>query len=203
MVTDRRGIQHCKGCKWVPDSWVANIAKKVKGVQFASILNVADESNFPIGLINIIKNGKMGVAITYDILGNTNMTFRSGGKYSYGVIGVGYNHRLEDSNKIVAEAGYGIHIPICQWLELNNELKVISSSSSKTDFVNFSYLLAPSFTLFEHLNLFGGPSIKYFMSPTKSKVERILPSSYLWSKTKSSNFQQLYVGYQFGLQYIF
>ena len=182
---------------------LVNIAKKVKGVQFASILNVAEESNYPIGLINIIKNGEMGVAMTYDILGNTNMTLRSGGKYSYGVVGVGYNHRLEDSNKIVAEAGYGIHVPICKWLQINNEFKGVSSASSRIAFVNFSYLLAPSFTLWEHFNLFGGPSINYFMSPTASGVERILPSSHLWSKATNGKVQQLYVGYQFGLQYIF
>ena len=182
---------------------LVNIAKKVKGVQFASILNVADESCFPIGLINIIKNGEMGVVVTYDILGNTSMTFRSGGKYSYGVVGVGYNHRLEDSNKIVAEAGYGIHIPVCRWMRIDNELKGVSSASSRTSFVNFSYLLAPSFKLWEHFNLFGGPSINYFVSPATSGVEKIIPSSYLWSKTTDRNFQQLYLGYQFGLQYIF
>ena len=181
---------------------LVNIAKKVKGVQFASILNVAEESSCPIGLINIIKNGEMGVAMTHDVLGNTTMAFRSGGKYSYGVVGVGYNHRLEDSNKIVVEAGYGIHAPICKWLQLNNEFKGISSASSRVSFVNFSYLLAPSFTLWKHLNLFGGPSINYFMSST-SGLEKILPSSCLWSKTAGRNFQQLYLGYQFGLQYVF
>lgn len=181
---------------------LVNIAKKVKGIQFASILNMADESSYPIGLINIIKNGEMGVAVTHDIIGNTNMTFRSGGKYSYGVIGVGYNHRLEDSNKIVIEAGYGIHVPICRWLQLNNEFKGISSACSRIGLVNFSYLLAPSFTLWKHFNLFGGPSINYFMSPI-SGLETILPPSFGRSKTTSINFQQLYIGYQFGLQYIF
>ena len=181
---------------------LVNIARQVKGVQFASILNVADESNCPIGLINIIKHGEMGVAMTHDVLGNTSMTFRSGGKYTYGVVGVGYNHRLGDSNKVVVEAGYGIHIPVCRWMRADNELKGVSSASSRASFVNFSYLLAPSFTLLEHFNLFGGPSINYFMSPM-SALESLLPSSCIWSKTANGNIQQLYLGYQFGLQYIF
>lgn len=182
---------------------LVNIARQVKGVQFASILNVADESNCPIGLINIIKHGEMGVAMTHDILGNTSMTFRSGGKYTYGVVGVGYNHRLDDSNKVVVEAGYGIHIPVCRWMRVDNELKGVSSISSRASFVNFSYLLAPSFMLWEHFNLFGGPSINYFMSPM-SALESLLPSSScIWSKTANGNIQQLYLGYQFGLQYIF
>ena len=181
---------------------LVNIARQVKGVQFASILNVADESNCPIGLINIIKHGEMGVAMTHDVLGNTSMTFRSGGKYTYGVVGVGYNHRLDDSNKVVVEAGYGIHIPVCRWMRVDNELKGVSSISSRASFVNFSYLLAPSFTLLEHFNLFGGPSINYFMSPM-SALESLLPVSCIWSKTANGNIQQLYLGYQFGLQYIF
>ena len=102
---------------------VMNIAKKVKGVQFASILNVAEESNFPIAFVNIIKNGKMGVALSYDMMNNTMLSFRSGGKYTYGILGVGYNNLVNDGCKVVAEAGYGIHIPITDWIEINNEFK--------------------------------------------------------------------------------
>ena len=181
---------------------VANIAKKVKGVQFASILNVAEESNFPIAFINIIKNGKMGVALSYDMMNNTMLSFRSGGKYTYGILGVGYNNLVNDGSKVVAEAGYGIHIPITDWIEINNEFKATSVgfSNDKTCF-NASYLLAPSFTFFNHFNVFGGASFNYFMSDYVNSND-LIPNNYFWSKDGNYN-QRMYIGYQVGLQYVF
>ena len=181
---------------------VANIAKKVKGVQFASILNVAEESNFPIAFVNIIKNGKMGVALSYDMMNNTMLSFRSGGKYTYGILGVGYNNLVNDGSKIVAEAGYGIHIPITDWIEINNEFKATSVgfSDDKTCF-NASYLLAPSFTFLNHYNIFGGASFNYFMSDYVNSND-LMPNNYFWSKDGNYN-QRMYIGYQVGLQYVF
>ena len=43
----------------------------------------------------------MGVAVTYDALGSTIATFRSGGRYTYGIIGVGYNHKTENSSLVL------------------------------------------------------------------------------------------------------
>ena len=181
---------------------VANIAKKVKGVQFAALLNIAEESNFPIAFINIIKNGKMGVALSYDILNNTILSFRSGGKYTYGILGVGYNNLVNDGSKIVAEAGYGIHIPINDWIEINNEFKATSVgfSDDKTC-CNFSYLLAPSFTFKNHYNVFGGASFNY-LNTNYVNSNDLMPNNYFWSKDGNYN-QRMYIGYQIGLQYVF
>ena len=181
---------------------VANIAKKVKGVQFASILNVAEESNFPIAFVNIIKNGKMGVALSYDMMNNTMLSFRSGGKYTYGILGVGYNNLVNDGSKIVAEAGYGIHIPVTDWVEINNEFKAVSVgfSNDKT-YCNFSYLLAPSFTFKNHYNVFGGASFNY-LNTNYVNSNDLMPNNYLWSKDGNYN-QRMYIGYQVGLQYVF
>ena len=182
---------------------VMNIAKKVKGVQFATILNVAEESNFPIALINIIKNGKMGVSLSYDILNNIVLSFRSGGKYSYGILGVGYNNKVNDGSKVVAEAGYGIHIPVTNWFEINNEFKATSMrfSNDKTC-SNASYLLAPSFTFLNHFNVFGGASFNYLYSNYVNS-EDLFPNKCLWEKDNSDNKQRMFIGYQIGLQYVF
>ena len=175
---------------------LVNVAKRVKGVQFASILNVAEESNCPIGLINIVKNGSMGVALTYDVMGNALVSFRSGGRYTYGIIGVGCNQQTIE--KIVAEAGYGVHIPVCEWLQVNNEVK--ATSPINTSSVNFGYLLAPSITLWEHCNLFGGASINYLMSDMNLDF---VPGCELWNKQSADGVQRLYIGYQVGVQYVF
>ena len=182
---------------------VMNIAKKVKGVQFATILNVAEESNFPIAFINIIKNGKMGVALSYDNMNNTMLSFRSGGKYTYGILGVGYNNKVNDGSNIVAEAGYGIHIPITNWLEINNEFKATSLGFSNDKVCyNASYLLAPSFTFLNHFNVFGGANFNYLYSNYVNSDD-LLPNNCLLEKDNSDNKQRMFIGYQIGLQYVF
>ena len=182
---------------------VMNIAKKVKGVQFATILNVAEESNFPIAFINIIKNGKMGVALSYDNMNNTMLSFRSGGKYTYGILGVGYNNKVNDGSNIVAEAGYGIHIPITNWLEINNEFKATSLGFSNDKVCyNASYLLAPSFTFLNHFNVFGGANFNYLYSNYVNSDD-LLPNKCLWENDNSDNKQRMFIGYQIGLQYVF
>ena len=182
---------------------VMNIAKKVKGVQFATILNVAEESDFPIAFINIIKNGKMGVSLSYDNMNNTMLSFRSGGKYTYGILGVGYNNKVNDGSNIVAEAGYGIHIPITNWLEINNEFKATSLGFSNDKVCyNASYLLAPSFTFLNHFNVFGGANFNYLYSNYVNSDD-LFPNKCLWEKDNSDNKQRMIIGYQIGLQYVF
>ena len=182
---------------------VMNIAKNVKGVQFATILNVAEESDFPIAFINIIKNGKMGVSLSYDNMNNTMLSFRSGGTYTYGILGVGYNNKVNDGSNIVAEAGYGIHIPITNWLEINNEFKATSLGFSNDKVCyNASYLLAPSFTFLNHFNVFGGANFNYLYSNYVNSDD-LLPNNYLFEKDNSDNKQRMFIGYQIGLQYVF
>ena len=180
---------------------LVNVAKRARGVQFATILNVAEESDFPIGLINIIKEGDKGVALTYDMLGNAVMSFRSGGKYTYGILGVGYNAQIEE--RLVVEAGYGLQIPVCRWLDINNEFKATTMGyNSGYTRSNFSYLLAPSLTLWRHCNLFAGASINYFLSDRDSEAA-LLPNVDLWRKEGDRGIGKLYLGYQVGVQYVF
>ena len=180
---------------------LVNVAKRARGVQFAAILNVAEESDFPIGLINIIKQGDKGVALTYDILGNAVMSFRSGGKYAYGILGVGCNAQIEE--RLVVEVGYGLQVPVCRWLDVNNEFKATTMGyNSGYTRSNFSYLLAPSLTLWRHCNLFAGASINYFMSD-RASAATLLPNAGLWRKEGDRGIGQLYLGYQVGVQYVF
>lgn len=179
-----------------------NIAGKVRGVQFAGLLNIAEESDCPIGLVNIVKRGEMGIALTYDILGNGIVSFRSGGKYTYGIIGFGYNHKLPGNNKTVAEAGYGVHIPCYSWFQINNEFKVTSTATSDKPFLNASYSLLPSFKIKKHYNIFGGASLNY-STTTEMDNQTLFPQNNLWQKHTDNRLQQLFIGYLVGIQYIF
>lgn len=152
--------------------------------------------------MNIIKNGEKGIAVTYDILGNAVLSFRSGGKYTYGILGFGYNHKISDKSKLVTEAGYGIHIPIKDWFRIDNEIKVTSLSTSNDETtMNIGYLLAPSFKMWRHYNLFGGASINYITSDYNDPMS-IFPDKSIWRKECDKRMQQIYIGYQIGVQYI-
>jgi hypothetical protein len=88
-----------------------NVAGKVKGVQVASFINIADSSDFPIGLVNIVKNGYKGIGVTADESGTVLGAFRSGGRVLYGIVGTGYNFK-SDKEFYVMEAGMGARL---QW----------------------------------------------------------------------------------------
>lgn len=209
ITSDYRGVQFtgllnkAEDVKGVQFAGLLNIARKVNGVQFATLINIAEESDFPIGLINLIKNGEKGIAVTYDVLGNTVVSFRSGGKYTYGILGVGFNHKTGEDDKMVTEAGYGAHIPVCRWFQVNNEIKATTiGSTSDNSSINVGYLLAPSFRIKTHYNLFGGVSLNYFTSKSVD-AETLLPDHDLWKKKSNDRLQQIYIGYQVGIQYIF
>lgn len=183
-------------------SGLVNVAKNVRGVQFGGLINIAENSDIPIGLINIIKNGEMGIAVTYDGMGNTVASFRSGGKYTYGILGVGYNHKMK-KNGLVAEGGFGAHIPVTSWFRINNELKAstIGCDSSKP-VLNAGYSLLPAFKIGRHFELFGGASINY-METKNMSAGNVFPNHSLWKGDNAAKLQQVYIGYQVGAQFIF
>lgn len=179
-----------------------NIAKEVEGMQIAGLVNIADKSDYPIGVVNIIKEGEMGVAVTYDALGSTVATFRSGGKCTYGFIGIGYNHKTENS-AWVSEGGIGLHAPITSWFRLNNELKAGTIGCDEDDPVLYAgYSLLPSFKLGKHFEVFGGVNINYMYTEDVSNCE-IFPEHSIWDKVEATKLQQVFFGYQVGLQYNF
>lgn len=191
-----------KDVKGVQIAGLVNVAKDVKGVQFAGLVNIAENSDVPIGLINIIKNGEMGIAVTYDGIGNTVASFRSGGKYTYGILGVGYNHKMKKKG-LVTEAGLGAHIPVTKWFRINNEMKASSIGCDSSEPVyNAGYSLLPAFRLGRHFELFGGVSINY-METKNMSAENIFPNHSLWKGDNSAKLQQVYIGYQVGVQFIF
>ncbi len=183
-----------------------NKARNVKGAQFAGILNIAQSSDFPIGLVNIIKDGEMSVAVGYNEIGTTSLTFRSGGGVMYGILGAGFNHKIDDSNDAVSlVAGYGAHIDILPWLRINNEVTVealglFGSGGSRT--FKAGYALLPAFRL-GHFELFGGPSVN-FMHSGDPKIFDLFPGGSFWDKEPSPNKrQQAHIGWQVGVQVIF
>ncbi|RZK38394.1 MAG: hypothetical protein EOO90_22440 [Pedobacter sp.] len=180
-----------------------NIAKKVKGAQIAGFINVADSSDFPIGFINIVKNGEKSIGITTDETQTTMLSFRSGGRSLYGIIGIGYNFKNTDE-VYAAELGLGAHFFSSNSFSLNTELVATTLESFKAgEYFKTSFRLMPSLKLFRTIGVFGGPNINFVTTNThegKSLYTRNLAS---WNNKWGNDYNALYIGYTAGLHFIF
>lgn len=179
-----------------------NIAHNVSGVQLAGLINIAENSDIPIGFLNIIKNGEYGISLTYNEVGSTIVSLRSGGKYTYGIIGLGYNHKIK-RNGMITEGGIGAHTNIMKWFRLNHEIKFESIGNFSDYFIlKGGYSLIPAFRITKHIELFGGPAINYMITNKPENIE-MFPKKSIWNKSVGTNYHQVYIGYQCGIQYIF
>lgn len=180
-----------------------NIAKKVKGVQVAAFLNIADSSDYPIGFINLIKNGEKSLAVTVDDNLTTLLSFRSGGRILYGILGIGYN--LKNKKEIyAAEAGLGAHVYTSQAFRLNLELAGLTLQNFKTgEYFKSSIRILPAFKITPHLEIFGGPTFNYVN--TNTEEGRKLTEKFIskWESKNGTRLQGIYAGYTAGVQYIF
>ncbi len=73
-------------------------------------------------------------------------------------------------------------------------------SGSSTFYSN--YALLPAFRIHRNLEIFGGPSINYMNSDNADNA-KVFPNHSLWKKHNSTTREQIYVGYQAGVQFIF
>jgi hypothetical protein len=180
---------------------LVNVAKKASGLQFAGLVNVAESSDYPVGLLNLIKNGEKSISVTYSDIGSTVAAFRSGGKYTYGIVGLGYNFKTK-GKAMVSTGGFGAHINCTPWLRINNELscETVGNFSKETTF-RTGYALMPAFKAGKRFEIFGGPTINYLQTDDLNNTD-IFPGNSLWKDWGASKLQQVYIGYQLGVQFI-
>ncbi len=155
------GLVNTAGTANTQVAGLINMAKKVKGVQIAGLINIAEESNYPIGFLNFIKNGEKQIGATIDESGNAVLALRTGGKHTYGILGAGYNVRM-DNAPYVLEAGLGMHVRLSRILRLNLEI----SNTANTSFGHDSYYKSSfrpllGVTLARRLEIVAGPSFNY------------------------------------------
>lgn len=176
-----------------------NVARKVKGLQVAGFINIADSSDCPIGIINIIKNGEKSISMSIDESQTTLLSFRSGGKVIYGIIGVGYNWKNEDE-VYAFEAGLGAHIIRGNSFRLNTELASICLEDFEHgEYFKTSYRLMPALSLGKTIELFAGPSFNFVS--TNSSEGKLLHENYFWKSRNKYNdtFNAFFFGYTAGI----
>ena len=175
-----------------------NVAKDVKGVQLSGFINIADSCDFPIGLINISRKGEMFIGATVDDNLTTLATFRSGGKYLYGIVGIGANFRYPTA-VYASEAGVGAHLPLSKGFRLNGELVSTSFSVYWTTVqINSSFRLLAAVKLGNKVEIFAGPTYNYAFS--NDSMYDISGTNVVWNRNQWGYYQRMYIGGIAGLQ---
>ncbi|MES2061919.1 MAG: hypothetical protein V4456_08370 [Bacteroidota bacterium] len=179
---------------------VANIASKVNGVQIAGLFNMADSSDYPIALLNFIKNGKKTIAISTDEFLFTHVDFRSGGRVFYGLIGGGYKFTNEPL-KYAVDAGFGVHVKNGTFFTMDAEYVYRATFGDKNkSYKGNSLKLLPGFKLNRTLQLFAGPSFNLTSFDKENSVN--IPGWELSRHTGDPNITVMHVGITGGLQIV-
>lgn len=178
-----------------------NKATTVHGVQLAGFINIADSSDYPIGVVNFIRNGEKSIDLSVDETSTFLAAFRSGGRLLYGIAGIGYNGK--DNRSLYAlEAGIGAHFRIAPAFRLNAEVTSLTMADFKSGtYFKSSLGLFPAYRLGHHVELFAGPTFNRIN--WSKRLGEGLGSSFLWSKTKGTDFSGLSLGASGGIRAIF
>jgi hypothetical protein len=180
---------------------IANIASKVHGIQFAGLFNVADSSDYPIALINFIKNGKKSLAVSTDEFLFTHVDFRSGGRVFYGLIGGGYKFTNKPS-RYMADFGFGAHIKNGTHFTTDAEFVYSNAFGNKSNAYKVnSFKLLPGYKLNRTLQLFAGPSFNItFFDRENSNLN--IPGWELSRHYGDNNVTVMHIGITGGLQIV-
>ena len=178
-----------------------NIAKNVKGIQLAGLINIADSSDYPIGILNFVKNGEKSISLTVDETATVMASFRSGGRVLYGILGLGYNVKSDNKSLYGIEAGLGAHIPVSNKFRVNAEVATQTLSDFKSgDHFKNTLRILPAFRLTPQFEIFGGPGLNY-VDYSKGKGDGLV-SRYLWKEVRGEDFRGLYLGFNAGVHFI-
>jgi len=178
-----------------------NVAKKVHGVQFA-VVNVADSSDYPIGVFNWIRNGSRQLSVGIDESRFTNLNFKSGGRVLYSVLGIGA-YLSDHDVKYGIEAGIGAHLLRRTTFTLSTELVHRTHFDKDFKYIDpnrSSLRLVPAINLSRHLQVYAAPSLTYAeavnpMQEARGRVWRF------WGADQRRN--TFHGGGTIGLTYIF
>ena len=177
-----------------------NVAKKVKGVQLAGLINIADSSDYPIAILNFVKNGEKSIGFTIDETLTGMATFRSGGRVLYGILGAGYNFKDDGRSVYAVEAGLGAHIPVAGPFRINTEVvNQYLSDFKKGEYAKYALRILPAYKITKEIELFGGPTLNYTRYSNDKGYGYI--DKFIWSRAGSTYFQGVYVGFNAGVQF--
>ena len=165
VAGDIRGIQM---------AGILNVAERVRGVQLAGLVNVADSSDYPIGIVNLVKNGSRSVTAGLDESGMMQVAFRSGGRVLYGLISAGY---YVNNNPLhyALETGLGVHIMQAGVFKLDAEIaNRVSTDFRKDSESRLLFRLLPQLRLGRHWAAMTGPTFNYAYPNDRNSTSKTL-----------------------------
>ena len=175
---------------------VINIATDKSKFQLG-LINISKLADYQIGIINLSKNGDESIGASMDETQTSLITFRSGGKRIYGLIGIGINTKAPKS-LYALETGLGSHFPISEDFRFNLELaNIVLADFKKGSYTRFSIKALPSYNISPRVEFFAGPSFNYVYLENRKGED--LTHSFLWKKSSNNNLKGLYFGGTFGV----
>lgn len=179
-----------------------NVAKKVKGIQMAALVNIADSSDYPIALLSLVKNGRKELAFQYDESKFMGLTFRSGGRVLYSVLGFGmytdhpvlkYGAEFGLGSSLLQKPNFSLAVELVQRMQLESSFRVNDSRVVAIRFL-------PSWALSKHIYAFVAPSFNYTEAPEGIRTSRRT----VWRAWKASpTYDSFHMGGTAGIYYRF
>ncbi len=179
---------------------------KVSGTQIG-LVNIADENDVPIGLVNIIKNGRFNIDIWIDETAYRFIGFKMGGKYFYTHLFFG--NSFDNSNYAAYGFGLGGNIQLSEKLFLQPEIswqnyidtRGEGRSLSKNEFPEalVSFKVALGYDLSKYVSMIGGLSFNVYY-PSDEKVTDTkfnLKSSFKVDDREFEMWPGIFIGFQF------
>lgn len=175
-------------------SGVINKTKKVNGVQIAGLINISEDSKYPIAILNFIKNGEHYFSAKYDYLGNYGLSFNSG-NITYGILGINYNQKIDS---FLYEAGLGFKIKLSEKFLIRNEVSLKSKlDKSFNENVRIArFTPSGNIKIGEKLEIFAAPTLDYIETKNLNYTE-LFSKNNLWEKKN----KQLQLGYLVGVNF--
>nr|MBI1229259.1 hypothetical protein [Cytophagales bacterium] len=179
---------------------LVNRATYVRAFQLGFI-NVADSSNYPIGLLNFIANGKKSLSAAMDESGALQLSFRSGGRKLYGVLGLGY-FPTNSQTPAAYDVGVGVYLIEKRTFSLDTEWvnRVLTDFRSRSDFVA-SFRLLPAYKMSPKTKVFLGPTLNFAV--LDQSPDSKLPGQKLVEYTSHTNVYGVFAGVITGMQVSF
>ncbi|MCH7408934.1 carboxypeptidase-like regulatory domain-containing protein [Belliella sp. DSM 111904] len=182
-------------------SGLINRTKVAKGIQFSGVLNIADSSDYSIGIVNLIKNGKKRLSLSTDEFSHLQLTFRSGGRKTYGVVGMAYAPWFTET-KFAPELGYGIHLidKKIYTMDLEWVNKLVTDFAGNYDHIS-SFRWLHGILIHDHLSILVGPSMNF--SIVDHAPNKRIPGYLLAERHTQDTNYGLHLGMLIGVQYQF
>jgi hypothetical protein len=181
---------------------VLNVGGRVHGTQIG-VVNVADDVDVPIGVLNLIRQGRQHLEVFATETNAFNLTVRLGSRRFHTVLTAGIDPReREGRTRWTTGYGLGVHFALSPRLSLDLDALVQDVQYGAWDDASHARTIAtlrPTFAwqLARRAALIGGPSANLFVSDEEHGDVEFLRS---WDLGSGRKVVRLFPGFALGLR---